>query len=230
MKYFLYSIFFLILLGCSKESNESYNSNRFAICNSSLVSCDNIGNYCLFGFKWGDNTTFSDTGVNANGPRTPGGRVTFSLQESSTTVNTHRQVGVPTVSFDNLPNCQTGLSARELILKAFDDWSKVADIQFVQLADDGDSDIKVFVANISTGGVGYPNYNTIPCTALSGHLILSPSYTDDCDLFYPYVLHELGHVLGLGHSSASNVMGSISSNRDGLQEGDIKGIQEIYGE
>jgi len=39
-----------------------------------------------------------------------------------------------------------------------------------------------------------------------------------------------GSDLGLGHSAGDNVMGSISMNRDGIQEGDIAGIRQIYGE
>ncbi len=43
-------------------------------------------------------------------------------------------------------------------------------------------------------------------------------------------IHEIGHALGLGHSSGENLMGSINTNLEGLMTGDIKGIQAIYGE
>ena len=57
-----------------------------------------------------------------------------------------------------------------------------------------------------------------------------PDFTDDCQVFSAYVLHEIGHVLGLEHSLRENIMGSIRRSLVGLQEGDIEGIQKIYGE
>ena len=53
------------------------------------------------------------------------------------------------------------------------------------------------------------------------HLYLQPSQT----------LHETGHVLGLGHVTTNNVMNPeiTLSEFDGLRQGDIDGIVEIYG-
>ena len=106
----------------------------------------------------------------------------------------------------------------------------MANIQFEELPSDSDSDIKIFVADIISNGVGFTNFDVAPCIDLAGQITLDPGYTDDCELFYLYVLHELGHVLGLGHSSQDNIMGLISTTFDGLQEGDIEGLRQIYGE
>jgi len=179
----------------------------------------------LFGFKWGDGNDFSSTGNDVTGPQLAGGIVSYSFQETPTVVSNHRQIDVPTLSIDALPAC-----AKEIIRESFIDWANAANIQFEELSDDADSDIKIFVAPVTTCGNGFPNYPTSPCSEIAGHLILSPNFTTSCDIFRPYVLHELGHVLGLGHSSGDNVMGSISMNRDGIQEGDIAGIRQIYGE
>ena len=41
--------------------------------------------------------------------------------------------------------------------------------------------------------------------------------------------HELGHALGLNHSSGDNIMSPITSNRETLSHDDIAGIQSLYG-
>ncbi|MEM6804206.1 MAG: matrixin family metalloprotease [Bacteroidota bacterium] len=199
--------------------------NQYIECNKLLLSCNNTGDYCLFGYKWGEGTDFENRGTNVAGPKEGGGIVSYSFQEKAGFVSNHRQIDVPTQSFDKLPGC-----AKNIIKSAFEDWAEVANIQFEELEDDSDSDIKIFVAPVTTCGNGYPNYGSGICAELSGHIILSPNYTTNCDIFRSYVLHELGHTLGLGHSSSENVMGSINTNLNGLRFGDIKGIREIYGE
>lgn len=222
-------LFLLLLLTSCRESptlEPNYFSTKFSVCNESLSICNSAtGDYCLFGMKWGEGNNFATTGVNVLGPKIPGGTVTYSLHEKAETVSNHRQVDVPTQSFAELPSCAKGD-----ITQAFRDWSRMANIQFEELPEDSESDIKIFVAEVSTRGNGFPNFSSPPCQVLAGHVILSPAYTSDCEVFYAYVLHEIGHVLGLGHSSANNIMGSISGNLDGLKAGDIAGIRQIYGE
>ena len=95
-----------------------------------------------------------------------------------------------------------------------------------------DSNIKLYVADINTGGLGIPNINIFGCDDIAGHVIFSSNFTEDCDVFYLYALHEIGHALGLGHCSSRTIMGSAvrTSAFTGLQPGDIEGIKQIYGE
>ena len=225
---------FLILLlaiSCNNSENGEIESNdHFAICTEILGHyCSEFeGEYCLFGYKWGGNERFTSAGMNAAGPMEAGGVVTFSFQEKNGVVHTHRQVNVPSESFDIHIDC-----AKEETIKALQAWSKYADIEFRQQADNSDSDIKIFSAYVNTGGIGFPNIEIPDCAAVAGQIILDPSYANitTCKPFFNYALHEIGHTLGLGHSARGNIMGDdiLSSDMDGLQAGDIKGIIEIYG-
>ena len=222
----IYLLLILLAIACSDPPEGlPYESSEFVPCNDSLSMCDFTGDYCLFGLKWGGDNDFSNVGPNAAGPQVSGGIISYSFQERPSEVSNHRQVGVPTQSFDMLPAC-----AKEKIRMAFDSWSSVADLQFTELEDDQDADIEIYVAFISTGGAGFPNYTSTLCQQLAGHVILSPKYTEECDIFEAYVLHEIGHALGLGHSSTENLMGSINTNLGGLKPGDIEGIRQIYGQ
>ncbi len=223
---YLYLFLVLLAFACGDEPQAlSFESSEFEPCNDSLSMCNFTGDYCLFGLKWGGDNDFSNVGPNADGPQTSGGTISYSFQERSNEVSTYRQVGVPTQSFDMLPSC-----AKEKIRMAFDTWSIAADLQFAELEDDAEADIEIYVAFISIGGVGNPNYTSSLCQQLAGHVILSPKYTEECDVFEAYVLHEIGHALGLGHSSPENLMGSVEDNLNGLQAGDIEGIRQIYGQ
>lgn len=217
----------LWLIACNEDqpTPPNYDSDKFQACDDLITVCFHEGEYCLFGYKWGDGNNFSEAGIDVEGPQTAGGIVSYSIQTSAESVSNHQQENVPTKDFGELPDC-----ALDKIRKAFQDWASVANIEFEELEDDSDSDIKIFVSAVRTKGNGFPNFESSPCNQLAGHMILSPSYTYDCQIFYAYVLHELGHVLGLGHSDPENLMGSINTNAEGLKDGDIKGIRAIYGE
>ena len=229
MKNLIYLIF-LLFLSCAKDEGGINSNDHFAKCTDILgESCrDFEGEYCLFGYKWGGQERFSQVGKDVRGPRIEGGKVTFSFQEVNGVVHTHREANIPSESFDLHIEC-----AKEETIKAMHDWAEHASIEFEQLPDNSDSDIKIYSAFVSTGGIGFPNINEPPCQAVAGQIILDPSYANisECLSFYKYALHEIGHTLGLGHSSPGNIMGNniLSADMDGLQPGDIKGIIEIYG-
>ncbi len=228
-----YCILLLIIgLSCSKENEESSPiniSDTFSECNSLLPNCTNTnGNYCLFGYKWGTSPIFTTTGVNVTGPKEAGGTVTYSFQEENGTINTHRQINLPSESFENLMNC-----AKEEIKNAFGAWSQIADIDFEELPENSSSDIRFFVADIIQSGIGYPNFSDSPCSTIKGTLIIQKNISiESCSDFYLFALHEIGHVLGLGHTTSESIMNSEFLDYDftELQEGDKMGIIEIYGE
>lgn len=220
----------LLVLGMScseKEEEPPAEQNQFAVCNERLLLCSGSladVDYCLFGFKYGADNDFAIKGKNVIGPKKKGGTVTYSLQENLGFVNTHSELNVPTEPLGLLPRC-----ARDDIDRALEAYASVADIDFEKLPPNSDSDIKFFAADIEQGGLGKPNFNEGVCQEISGHVILNPTFITDCDDFYLFVLHEIGHALGLGHASANTVMGTIRGGWDGLQAGDIEGIRQIYG-
>lgn len=231
MPHFIIILSFGLFYACSMEEERikpNYNSEQYALCNSQLSECFNgNGNYCLFGYKWGVQDTVNRAGYNALGPKLSGGKVTFSFQEENGFVNTHRQVGVPSLSFKELVPC-----SQEQIREALKAWAAVADIQFIEQGINSTSQIKFYVANIQQSGVGFPNLADSLCADLGGTVIFkSQNRFNTCNSFYLLSLHEIGHALGLGHVKTKNIMNPNFSdlNISGLQYGDSLGMVQIYG-
>ena len=203
-------------------------SSKFAVCNSMLSECTNgTGEYCLFGYKWGTTPSFSPAGFDAGGPQEASGKITFSFQGEGQLVNTHAQIDLPSRSFDQVLSC-----AKTEIRNALKAWEAVADIEFEEQTENSPSQIRFFVADIRQSGVGYPNYTTAPCNAIGGDVVIKTNVNiRDCDLFYRFALHEIGHALGLGHVQSANMMNPDFStlNITTLQNGDLKGIEALYG-
>lgn len=202
------------LMGCRNEElpvdKQFLNlSDDFAVCNRNLDAYVNgNGDYCLFGYKWGTGNPFFNRGNNV-------------------IVNTHAQVNLPALSFASLPGY-----ARDQIRKALQDWGAVAAISFNEFPDSSETDIRFFEADIRQSDIGYPNFPDDTCLRLGGNMIIKNNVSIRvCRQFYLFVLHEIGHVLELGHVNAYNIMNpeTIRSGIEELQEGDIKGITEIYG-
>lgn len=220
----------IVLSGCSDDEPSDNDSDLYAICDSQLSACagSQPGRYCLFGFKWGGDQAFDLTGINGIGPQTSGGTITYSFQEANGVINTHLQTNVPSVSWSEIFEC-----AQAEIKAAIEDWEQVADISFQELPENSESDIQFYVAPITQSAVAYPNYQESPCNLLSGDVIFDSNSTlTSCKGYYLFALHEIGHALGLGHVSTSNIMAADESKffLDGLQSGDIAGIRQIYGE
>ncbi|NML14828.1 matrixin family metalloprotease [Azohydromonas caseinilytica] len=133
------------------------------------------------------------------------------------------------------------------IERAFAAWSAVANLSFVQVADDG----AAFGANTTSGdiriGAHYLDgaYNTLAhgyyppenygSAAGDIHLDTSENWTigyagSGIDIFQ-VLTHEIGHALGLKHSGDGGALMAPTYNEAfvGPQADDIAGIQYLYG-
>ena len=111
-------------------------------------------------------------------------------------------------------------------------WSSVANIAFEEQPENSSSEVRFFVADIRQGGIGYPNYAEDPCTSFSGNVIIQTGIQfESCDDFRAFILHETGHMLGLGHVPSNNIMNPdfFEFEFRTLQSGDVEGIVELYG-
>lgn len=139
-------------------------------------------------------------------------------------------------------------SFQYLVPRAFEVWTKVANLQFVQVVDppsltnaDALPDIRFGEGYID--GAGSSSSNTLGQNRnwFSGTVISTSVITIDTDTFdrhassvFQVLVHEIGHALGLDHSnsSTSNTMyyQSNPANAGGsLSTDDITGIRSIYG-
>ncbi len=195
--------------------------NSLSVCNSLLNSCAAEKNvpYCTFGYKFGESNPFSPAGASVPGPQVKASTISYKFQEAGLVFNTHSQEGVTSKSFNS--------SDTAIIKLALSYWAAVANIQFKEAKDAAKTDITIIKATISQNGIGYSAFVTEPCNQIAGFLILSEQYSNYVNKLY-LPLHEIGHVLGLGHVFSENVM-NPKRTFERLQSGDIEGVQSIYG-
>jgi hypothetical protein len=222
-----YSLALVCLYGSCKKDDAlmPISSSVFSVCDNLIAqSCsgNGFGDYCTFGYKWGQGNPFSNAGLNKPGPSIGTIEISFKFQDAGSLFNTHSQSRVSSFSFDAV-SC-----SKQQIRDAISQWEAVIDVKFIEKASTEISDIKIILANIEQGGIGYPNYPDVPCNELAGLLFINVNQKLTCDNFLTLSLHEIGHVLGLGHVTSSNVMNpKLTFSK--LQDGDVKGAQSIYG-
>lgn len=214
----IYSLCLLIISCKSEIVNETPIDSQ---CNSLLNKCavESFADFCTFGYKWGKDNPFQNAGFNVSGPASGAVEISYKFQDAGLIFNTHSQNKVESKSFDKIVPC-----AKQKIREAMAEWESKVAIKFIEKANNDKSDITVIVADITQGGLGYPNFPNQPCSGLL--IFQNTSYT--CEGIYSLSLHEIGHILGLGHVVSLNVMNPNKSYLQ-LQSGDIKGIESIYG-
>ena len=223
MKYIL-----ILLVGFMISCKSIDNKPDLSICDATLDRiCDGngTGEYCTLGYKWGASNPFPNAGLEKPGPNSSGQvKITYKFQEAGFVFNTQSQTNVVSLSFNNnIINC-----TKDQFRKALVEWESVTNVKFEEVLPSENSKIKIIVADVNQDSIGYPAFSDSPCSELAGLIIFKKNYNINCESIYGRILHDIGHVLGLGHVNSNNVMNSNRLYKN-LQAGDIKGIQTIYG-
>lgn len=148
---------------------------------------------------------------------------------------------VLTYRIENFPRAKRTGPVQTMLMKAFNEWSKVTNLDFAEVNDE-DADIE-----INFGGLlhrqrdrrcMFDDPNTLAHAFFPevGDIHFNSKYFfDDEDVtmedFLDTALHEIGHALGLEHSrSKASLMHPTESNRfTEPQPIDIENIRELYG-
>ncbi|MEO0821280.1 MAG: DUF4214 domain-containing protein [Pseudomonadota bacterium] len=170
---------------------------------------------------------------------TSGGVVTWSLAGGGLDLSTNNFPGA-TVSTD--PFELYGIDVAPFIAEAFDEWSSVADIDFVQVPDGGgasgvgaEGQIRIFFGFFAGGAIGYaqipfgdaPASGDILIRAVSN--FFDPETGEPLDIFEFIVKHEIGHAINIPHIIAEEAVMSASGAIGPLRQPDIDAVQAIYG-
>lgn len=220
---FVFVVIGLFVLSCKKENND----NPYSYCNSQISVCggSELLDYCLFGFKWGEGNPMEFSGPLAVGTEIAGGIISYGFIDEGETINTHAQMNVPTLSFNRIGVCD----AKAQIRAAMGLWEEAGNFEFQEMANAHNADIRFAIANIRQGGVGFPALVDAICSEVAGQVVLNTN-RNSCESFLNLALHEIGHALGLGHVSSNNIMNpNFDQTKIALQNGDILGVQAIYG-
>ena len=184
--------------------------------------------YVLLGTKWGSPTNGTSATVN------------WSLMPTGTNCFVDVNQACTTTALADFmpPGYMTPL------LAAFNAWSAVAGLTFVQVADDGAAmDAATSSGDIRIGAHAIDGQNNIlawaygPGSGIGGDMIFDPAEAWDLDFsgsgidIFQVMAHELGHALGLDHTGVANSLMNpfYTEAFGGPQADDIAGMQYLYG-
>ena len=139
---------------------------------------------------------------------------------------------------------------RGLIRDAFNAWETVCGVDFVEVSDSSNSDIRIgWASNAHSDGDGgalaFYSWFWTGTSTTKESAVIAVDHADSgvsLDEIYDTVLHEIGHAVGLAHSDVANVVMSGNSptgptpywggvpGRDPLQPDDIRGAVSLWGQ
>jgi hypothetical protein len=188
------------------------------------------------GLKWGPSSLLG----------TPGGTVTYSFMSGG--VNCGGAIGVFGFGCRTLAPEETfGAEYESIFSSAFASWSQWANIDFLQVPDDGSQlgrdtpgsagMIRIgasprFVISTSVYAFSIIGpYGAVPAGAGADIFFNSTFGLWPADDLFAIALHEIGHSIGLEHSQVRSSIMYASYNDDinTLQPDDIAGVQALYG-
>ena len=121
-----------------------------------------------------------------------------------------------------------------LIRDAFAAWAAVANVDFIQVQDGGaaagverQADIRIFLAPVNSGFAGWAYFPS--GSAIGGDTVWNSNDNFSSNEFLTLAMHELGHSIGLEHTTGFHIMNPILPDRTTLSSHDIQGARQIYG-
>ena len=197
--------------------------------------------FALGGVAWADPATCDGLGGEGkwgSGPDGTGAVVTFSFMDTGVDLSAEGGGAANTALDDFLP-----AGYRDAIEEAFDAWSAVANVMFVEVPDQGEAlywgghgsgDIRIGGHDMDGAGGTlahgfFPSPNGLNAAG-DIHLDTSENWVTGFDVFQVFA-HEVGHALGLDHSSApvSLMNPYYGESFRGPKFDDMLGAQELYG-
>lgn len=122
------------------------------------------------------------------------------------------------------------------LASAFDTWESVASIDFQMVATGADLVLDATRLAAGTAGLATTYFSTGGTVNeisraeidFNSDILWAPTGSGGAD-FFAVALHEIGHILGLGHVNDSNEIMNPVVSADRLGPGDIAGAQYLYG-
>jgi len=203
--------------------------------------------FSLFQTKWGAGSPYSASGNDNRGPRLPAGTVTYSFMGDGVSMAGDPSGSSTSVALGSLPTYQPCFLTE--VANAFAAWSAVANIQFVQVPDNG----VVFNGSGAAGDIRIAAHTFDGVSKVLAHGFAPPpnGSTAAGDIHFDsaenwsctagtgidigiVAMHEIGHALGLGHESrpARRALMNPTYNpsvASALLGDDVNGALSIYG-